>query len=158
MSDSSSRAGTAELDAEADLRVRAHYRFWRQVTLRFSDLDLNGHVNNVSFAVLFQEGRTSFLRAVREAAADPTMAFSVARLTIDFLSEMAIPGSVEIGTGILGIGRASLTLGQGLFRDGACVGTSRAIMVRVDRAARKSQPITELERRHLWNVAAAAQS
>jgi acyl-CoA thioester hydrolase len=155
---SDSLSPTRPADAEADLRVRAQYRFWRQVTLRFSDLDLNGHVNNVSFAVLFQEGRTSFLRAAREAASDPTMAFSVARLTIDFLNEMAIPGSVEVGTRILDIGRASLTLGQGLFRDGACVGTSRAVMVRVDRAARKSQPITELERRHLWAVAAAAQS
>lgn len=158
MSDSLSPVRPAAAEAEADLRDRAQYCFWRQVTLRFSDLDLNGHVNNVSFAILFQEGRTSFLRAVREAASDPAMAFSVARLTIDFLNEMAIPGSVEVGTRILGIGRSSLTMGQGLFRDGACVGTSRAIMVRVDRAARRSQPITEVERRLLWDVAGAAQS
>ena len=143
-------------EAEPNLRDRSLYRHWRTATLRFSDLDLNGHVNNVAFAIFFQEGRTSFLRDVREVAGDPEMAWAVARLTIDFLREMHIPGEVEIGTGIVSIGRSSLHLGQGLFRDGACVGTSRAVMVRVDRPARASRPISETERAHLATVAGRA--
>lgn len=141
---------------EPDLTEYGRYRHWRTATLRFSDLDLNGHVNNVSFAIFFQEGRTSFFQDVREEAGDPTMAWAVAQLTINFLREMHIPGSVEIGTSIVRIGRSSVVLGQGLFRDGVCTGTSRAVMVRVDRPARVSRPITEDERRFLEVVAGRA--
>lgn len=157
MLDSPQQADPAQ-PPEPDPGARTSYGHWRTVTLRFSDLDLNGHVNNVSYAVLFQEGRTSFLRDVRAAAEDPAIAFSVARLTIDFLREMDIPGAVDVGTAILAIGRASLTLGQAVFRDGVCVATSRAVMVRVTRGTPGSRPISADERRLLHIVAGTAQS
>ena len=59
----------------------------------------------------------------------------------DFLGEMRFPGEVETGTLVLRVGRTSFTLGQGLFKDGECVGTSQAVMVLVDAVTRRPKPL-----------------
>jgi len=48
-----SRPAPCELETD-------HYPFVTDVLPRFSDLDINAHVNNVSIANLFEEGRLKF--------------------------------------------------------------------------------------------------
>ena len=110
--------------------------------IRFGDLDPQGHVNNTVFATFFETGRVMLLRGPNSL--NPPGATSVlARLDINFLRELHWPGSVEIGTGTVEIGRSSYTFLQAIFHAGQCAATGRATMVMIDAATRKARPLPE---------------
>jgi acyl-ACP thioesterase len=62
--------------------------FEREITIRWSDLDVNRHVNNSRYAEWAVEG----------AAGDPSGTGAIARLDIDFLAETQHPGKVVVRT------------------------------------------------------------
>jgi acyl-CoA thioester hydrolase len=67
--------------------------------------------------------------------------FVIARLLIDFRAELFWPGTVDIGTGVLKVGRSSFTLAQGLFSKGRLAATAEATIVMVDKETRRSIPL-----------------
>lgn len=102
------------------------YPDWATDTVRFSDQDAVGHINNVAIAAYVESGRLAFGRVVfAESNAD----FILARLVIDYLAEGHYPGEIKIGTRVLRIGRTSMTLGHGLFKDGECIATAESVCV-----------------------------
>jgi acyl-CoA thioester hydrolase len=112
------------------------------VTIRFGDLDRQGHVNNAVFATFFESGRVIILYNEEYGLIAPGASFVLARLSIDFLSEMRWPGEVQIGTAIAAVGNSSLKFNQALFVGGVCVATAENTLVMVDRETRKPQPFT----------------
>jgi acyl-CoA thioester hydrolase len=62
-------------------------------------------------------------------------------LLIDFRAELFWPGTVDIGTGVLKVGRSSFTLGQGLFSKGHLAAATEATIVMVDKETRRSTPL-----------------
>jgi len=112
-------------------------------TIRFGDLDPQGHVNNTVFATYFETGRVMFLREPGNALNPPGTTSVLARLDVNFLREMHWPGEVEIGTAIVEIGRSSYTFLQAIFHEGQCAATARATMVMIDGATRKARPLPE---------------
>ena len=104
--------------SEADPADREAYRYWNRHVIRFADLDPAGHVNNVAYAQYFESGRVAFWRDAGRAAAAPGATGVIARLVIDYRTEMDFPGEVEVGTRVLSLGNSSCRMGQGLFRDG----------------------------------------
>ncbi len=117
------------------LDERASYAYFARHSLRFSDLDALGHVNNLATAALFESVRVSFLAEAGMPVSAPEYGFVIARMTVDYLRELHFPGEVEIGTRVLRIGRSSVTIGQGLFSNGDCIATGTAVCVRIDRAS-----------------------
>ena len=112
-------------------------------TIRFGDLDPQGHVNNTVFATYFETGRVMLLREPGNLLNPPGATSVLARLDISFLREMHWPGTVEIGTGITRIGRSSYSFLQAVFHEGQCAATADATMVMIDRATRKARPLPE---------------
>lgn len=112
-------------------------------TIRFGDLDPQGHVNNTVFATYFETGRVMFLREPGNMLSLPDTTSVLARLDINFLKELHWPGTVEIGTGTAEIGRSSYTFLQAIFRDGVCAATGRATMVMIDAETRKARPLPD---------------
>ena len=43
---------------------RSVYPYFRRVIARFSDMDSEGHLNNVALASFYEDGRVSFLRGL----------------------------------------------------------------------------------------------
>jgi acyl-CoA thioester hydrolase len=124
-----------------DSDFRDRYPHWTTVTLRFSDQDSTGHVNNVSFAAYVEAGRVAFgWEHTRPLLSDGQDLF-VANVSIAYRRELRYPGSIEVGTGILKLGRSSMTMGHGVFRDGILVADAESVAVLVDRATAQSQPI-----------------
>jgi acyl-CoA thioester hydrolase len=111
--------------------------------IRFGDLDPQGHVNNTVFATFFETGRVTFLREPGNALSPPGTTSVLARLDINFLKELHWPGEVDIGTGIVEIGRSSFTFLQAIFHEGAGAATARATMVMIDGETRRSRPLPE---------------
>ena len=132
--------------AQIDLTRRESFRHWSPVTIRFSDQDSLGHINNVALAQYFEVGRTAYIYdLIRAAGCEGAIEFILARLVIDYRRELHYPGAVEVGARLTRLGTKSLTTGYGIFLGDACVATSEAVNVFYDMQTRRSTvPPTEM--------------
>ncbi|HEV3177449.1 MAG TPA: thioesterase family protein [Stellaceae bacterium] len=121
---------------------RGSYAIWTYDKLRYADTDRQGHVNNAVFATFCESGRVMFLYDEKLNLAGPDANFVVVRLELDFRSELFYPGRVDIGTRVLGIGRTSFRLGQGIFNGETCAATAETVLVQMDAATRKAKALT----------------
>ncbi|HEY0832387.1 MAG TPA: thioesterase family protein [Azospirillum sp.] len=128
---------------ERPLTDRARLKAWTTEKLRYCDTDRQGHVNNAVFSEMCEAGRVAFLFEPGAPSAPPGCAFVIARLELDFLGEMNWPGTVDVGTAVLSVGRSSFRLGQGIFSNGACAGTAETVIVLMDEETRRSAPLPD---------------
>ena len=112
-----------------DLQYRAGYPHWTTVTLRYSDQDSMGHVNNVSYAAYVEAGRVAFEHAHMVPLLAKRQDFYLVNLTIAYRRQVHYPGAVEIGTGVRKLGRTSLTLTHGIFKDGVLAADAESVIV-----------------------------
>jgi len=116
---------------------------------RFQDMDINGHLNNVAFAALFENARVQLHRKARpwgeRPANERTM---VASVEINYLREGNFPAPVTIGSGIGRIGNSSWVVVQAMFQNGQCIATCDSVIVcRTDNEAKplRAEVVAELE-------------
>jgi acyl-CoA thioester hydrolase len=105
---------------------------------RFQDMDINGHLNNVAFAALFENARVQLNRNVRPWPDRPenerTM---VAAVEINYLREGNFPADATVCSGIGRIGTSSWTIEQAMFQNGQCIATCDTVVVcRTDNEAK----------------------
>jgi acyl-CoA thioester hydrolase len=131
-------------DANIDLTNADSFPFWSRDRIRFADLDINGHVNNIAFAVYCESGRVHFRETLtaRPKPGEKTD-FVVLKVSITYIQQGYYPGEVDIGTRVLKLGNSSCTMGQGLFCDGDCIGTAETIWVYTDQTAGKSMTMPD---------------
>ncbi len=118
------------------LTDRASYDHWTELTMRFSDQDPMGHVNNAAYAVYFEVSRVEFFAPFVEPGAPVDTV--LARITINFLRETSFPGTLDIGARLLGIGSKSVRSAYGIFRDDLCLATAECVNVFFDTRTRRS--------------------
>ncbi len=113
--------------------------------VRFCDTDAVGHVNNVAFGAYLETGRVGLIydNNIRKTFDTQGFQLVLAQLNQSFRNELNWPGKVEVATGIIKIGRSSITMLQGLFKDGVCASTAEAVLVLMDLKTRKSTPLPE---------------
>jgi acyl-CoA thioester hydrolase len=121
---------------------RASYTIWTYDKLRYCDTDRQGHVNNAVFATFCETGRVMFLYDEQLNLAGPDAMFALVRLELDFRAELFYPGRIDIGTRVLGIGRTSFRLGQGIFNGDTCAATSESVLVLMGETTRKAKSLT----------------
>ena len=121
---------------------RTSYKIWTYDKLRYNDTDRQGHVNNAVFATFFETGRVAFLYDEQLKLSAPGCEFVVARLAIDFRAELYFPGTVDIGSRIIRIGRSSFVVGQAVFKDDICVASAESVGVQMNDETRRSEPLT----------------
>ena len=114
------------------LQDRSIYPHWCTDTVRFSDQDAAGHINNVALCAYLETARLTFIRDMGMMASveDGVRGIS-AGMTVSFLAESHWPGQVELVTGVLKIGTSSLTVGSGAFKDGTCIAAAEMTVVRL---------------------------
>jgi acyl-CoA thioester hydrolase len=132
---------------------QAAYRHWTTDHARFGDTDRFGHVNNAVFATFCETGRVTVIHDPGRPLTPPGHIFVIAKLTLAFRAEMHWPGQVEIGTGLLRLGRTSFTLGQALYQAGACTATAESVLVLIDNITRRAAPLPEATRAILRDYA-----
>lgn len=127
-----------------DGKSRAVYADWSRVTIRFADLDPNGHVNNGAINQFFEDGRVHFRNARMGTLGSAILTgFAIARFSAEYHAALNYPGEVEVGTVVTRIGRSSYTLGQGVFSGDKCIATAEVITVFFDPQSGKSRPLTD---------------
>jgi len=132
------------------LPVLADYTFITRDKLRYGDTDRQGHVNNAVYATFFETGRVDMLmNGANLAAVDlkgEDGAFVIARLIVDYISEINWPGEVEIGTRVLSLGRSSLRLEHAVFFKDECAARGESVVVLTDTTTRRSKPFSDAAR------------
>ena len=130
------------------LQDRSIYPHWCTDTVRFSDQDAAGHVNNVALCAYMETARLTFIRDLGVAEANEAGVRGIsAGMTVSFLAESHWPGQVELGTGVMRIGRSSITVGAAGFKDGVCIVAAEMTVVRLK--GKTPYPIDEAFRKAL---------
>ena len=100
--------------------------------IRFDDLDVLWHVNNVAIIALLQEARVQFNRVVSSLALPDGLRTVVGAMTVEYGGELTYPGTAEVSSGIIAIGRTSYTFGQLIRQDAKSAVYSKITMVVTD--------------------------
>ena len=111
--------------------------------LRYGDTDRQGHVNNAVFSTLLETGRVELLRDPAAPLHEAGREWVIARLTLDFVSELTWPGRVDIGTGVTRVGTSSVVMAQALFQDGRLVARAETVIVQTDDVTRRSAALSD---------------
>ncbi len=109
--------------------ARASYPYFRRVIARFSDMDVEGHLNNVALASFYEDGRVSFLDSL--ISEDPAFRFVIASIRISYLAEAHYPGDYDVGLGVTRFGTTSFDIGCALFLGDKCVGVCDTTQVTI---------------------------
>ena len=128
---------------EADLTDISGYSVFEPVTLRYSDEDSMGHVNNVAYAAYFEAGRMGLFSTLLDGLGDQKFNFVLASVKIDYLQEMRFPGELQVGGRLLRVGNKSITTGYGAFLNGVCHATSVSVNVYFNPETRRSRPFPD---------------
>ncbi|HUP33063.1 MAG TPA: thioesterase family protein [Gaiellaceae bacterium] len=109
--------------------------------VRFRDCDAMGHVNNAVYSTYLEESRIGVLGALTE--------FILARVEIDFRSELRMGEEVEVRTRCSRIGSKSFDLEHVIASDGRVVAEARSVLVAYDYERGESVPVPAALRKRL---------
>ena len=109
--------------------------------VRFRDCDAMGHVNNAVYSTYLEEARIGVLGDLID--------FILARVEIDFRSELRAGEEVEVRSGCSGIGTKSFELEHVISADGRVVAEAKSVLVSYDYERGESVPVPDELRRRL---------
>lgn len=124
-------------------RMRDRYRYFRQIDLRWNDVDRYGHVNNAIFFELFDTTVNAWLAEAGLFQDDRDPMCVVVQHACDYFMEVKPSDKIEVALAIEKIGASSLTYISALFRVGEEQPTAQGtyVHVAVDRTTRRPTPI-----------------
>ncbi len=131
---------------------RADFRHFTEITTRWADNDVYGHVNNVQYYSFFDTAINQSL--IRSGALDilngPLLGVC-AESHCRYIRELAFPDLLEVGLRVEHLGRSSVRYGLGLFLAGSSQAAAEGWFVHVflDRASRRPAALTPELRRVL---------
>lgn len=101
------------------LRQRRAYRAFDEITTRWADNDLYGHVNNVTYYAWFDSSVNRYL--IEQGGLDIHQGLEIAYVvnsSCDYFSPIAYPDRVEAGLRVEKLGNSSVVYNIGIFRHG----------------------------------------
>lgn len=119
---------------------RASYRYFTDITTRWMDNDIYGHVNNVVYYSYFDSVANKYL--IEEGGLDiknsQVVGFVVAS-NCQYTSPIAYPQAIEAGLRVNRLGNSSVEYGIGIFQQGSAVASAMGTFthVFVDRSTDK---------------------
>ncbi len=121
--------------------------------VRFSDVDVFGHVNNVKYFEYYQEARLAFLASLGRRIDEPGEGLVVARLDVDYRRPLLFrPEPYVVETWVSRIGTSSFGLASEIVDADEVYSRASAVMVAFDPRAQRSRPLTAEERTRLEAV------
>ena len=126
--------------------VRSAYRAFRDISTRWADNDLYGHVNNVVYYSWFDTAVNALLieRGALDIHQGQTIGF-VVETQCNYFAPIAFPETVEAGIRVAQAGRSSVRYEIALFAEGAETAAAQGhfVHVYVDRATQRPVPLPE---------------
>lgn len=112
------------------------------VTVRYSDLDAFGVVNNAVYGTYVEEARLDYFRDVVGAEATE-LSGVVASLSVAFEAPVTERGDLAVSVETTAVGETSLTAAYGLRRGDRTVATAETVVVALDPEERTPSPVPE---------------
>ncbi|MDX1735490.1 MAG: thioesterase family protein [Halioglobus sp.] len=136
--------------------VRADYKVFYPITTRWSDNDIYGHVNNVTYYSYFDTAANQYL--IEEGGldiSDGRIVGYVVNSGCQYHAPLTYPEGVEAGVRVDRLGNSSVQYGIAIFRAGedAAVAHGHFVHVFVERAENRSVPIPQNLREALARIA-----
>jgi acyl-CoA thioester hydrolase len=103
--------------------------------VRFRDCDAMGHVNNAVYSTYLEEARIGVLGGLGD--------FILARVEIDFRSELRAGEEVEVRTRCSRVGTKSFDLEHVLEAGGRVVAEAKSVLVSYDYGREESVPVPD---------------
>ena len=119
-----------------------------RLPLRWRDMDAYGHVNNAVYLNFLEEARDAWVEQVLGQVADDVWHFVLARVAIDFRSELRQEdGEIIVRCRLESIGRSSVRTREEIRKlDGTVSAEAEAVIVPRDPRSGSSRPLTDEER------------
>jgi acyl-CoA thioester hydrolase len=114
------------------------------LTLRWRDMDMQGHVHQAVYHEFLDAGRSELLRRL----AGEDFPWVVAHVDLDYRHEVRLEtGTVDIVSWVERVGVKSLAVGHEVRHpDGTVAAAGRSVLVAWDAEARVSRPLSDRER------------
>ncbi|MFV0383912.1 acyl-CoA thioesterase [Paracoccus sp. (in: a-proteobacteria)] len=130
-------------------RRRSDYAEFHTVQTRWNDNDQYGHVYNVAYLELFDEAlnRAMVARGLLDHRGEGPIQV-VVELGCTYFREISYPDQPAIGLKLADMGRSSLRVEMGMFRDGddeECA-AAFSVLVTVDSATHRPLPTPQAQR------------
>ena len=130
--------------SQPNYKIRTGYSDWVTNSIRYSDLDPNGHVNNGAINAFFEDGRVQFRTAhLSNYTEDILAGFVLVKFSVEYLRPLNYPGSVDVGTLVSNVGRTSYLLKQGLFSGKNCVAIAEVVTVCLNNETQRAEVIND---------------
>ena len=120
-----------------------------EVSLRYSDMDALGHLNNAVYATLFEAGRVAYVEQVLQEVTPRGQNYVIVKLTIEFKSEARYPGMARIASEVVRVGGSSFTFNQTIMIGDRLVATAESICAMFDMEKRKASRLPDPMRQRI---------
>lgn len=120
------------------------FTFYHPITVRYGDLDPQGHVNNAAYLTYVESARLGYYQTTgiwREDSGALT-GMVVAHIDIDYLAPITLGQDIRVGIRLARIGNKSLTLDFRIesLPEKKIVARGTSVMVAYDNASKKGIP------------------
>lgn len=88
-----------------------------KVSMRYGDMDSNGHINNVSTFKYFEEGRVQWFMSLGVVADGTGRGPVIVETSANFLAELHYPGDLLVRAYVQRVGNTSCTVAQEIVRE-----------------------------------------
>jgi acyl-CoA thioester hydrolase len=135
----------ADTETEITMTEIEVFTYYHPITVRFADLDPQGHVNNAVYLTYLESARLGYYEKAgiwgREAGIKTGMV--VAHIDIDYLAPIFFGQAIQVGVRLARLGQKSFTLAFLIETVPGKVPLARAtsVMVAYDSATEQSIPI-----------------
>lgn len=119
-----------------------------RLQIRWRDMDAYGHVNNAVYLNYLEEARDAWVQRVLGPVSEDTWHFVLARVAIDFRSELKQDDrEILVRCRLDSIGRSSIRTREEIRKlDGTLSAEAASVIVPRDPESGRSRPLTEAER------------
>ena len=116
-----------------------------EIKVRFSETDLLGHINNVSYFTYLEAARIDFLEQIGLKISTEKFVFILASAKCDFIQQGYFGQTLKINTSVSRMGTKSLVLTSEMFdkESGNLIAKGESALVFFDRTEQKSIILTD---------------
>lgn len=125
------------------LMHRSDYSYFKNITTRWADNDIYGHINNVVYYSYFDTLANQYL--IEFADFNPVSAPVIGVIVhsnCNYIKAIAYPDKIEAGLTVKKLGRSSVTYGIGIFRQGESAACAYGEFVHVFVNRRNNLPMS----------------
>ncbi|MDE7110299.1 MAG: acyl-CoA thioesterase [Muribaculaceae bacterium] len=128
------------------------FRLHTNVQIRFTDIDMLGHLNNSVYTQFMDLGKVDYFTTINGGPIEwDSINLVIANINVNFLKQTTLYEPIEVVTRCEHIGTKSLILHQQIVnkKTGEVKADGRATMVSIDLKAKTTTPITDDWRRKI---------